>query len=62
MHEARTVGRHYLFIIYKPWDAAMEAFLLAIILYDNTISMTVALYVLANSDVLLTISPRQVDL
>ena len=25
VHEVGTVGHHYLFIIYKPWDAAMEA-------------------------------------
>ena len=27
VHEAGTVGHYYLFIIYKPWDAAMEALL-----------------------------------
>ncbi len=51
---------HYLFIIYKLWDVAKEALILAFLFYYNSMDAAgaakiAALYVLANTDVPLTI-------
>ena len=50
------VGHHHVFIIFKPWAAAMEVLFTGYIFYNNSVDAAgaaklAALYILANTDV-----------